>query len=777
MLTLALVAMAALYGGQAQDQITERPDEGRLSVVGRNGVVREICPLKHTSVNADIAGFAARVNVVQTFTNPSSTPIEAVYTFPLPDDAAVDHMRLKVGSRIIDGEIKRREEARRIYEAAKNTGQSAALLDQERPNIFTQSVANVMPGATVQINISYVQVLKYEGGEFEYTFPMVVGPRFTGQAPDPEKIFPPIACPSTRAGSTIDLTVNLDAGARIEGLDSVLHKVIVNHEDPGHATITLQRKGEIPNRDFILHYQTSTNSVQSAFVTSYDAQNGGFFDLILLPPKQPRAEDVAPREMMFVVDQSGSQTGFPIEKSKELTFKLLKTMRPGDTFNVFSFNTSVHSLWQTPQRYTPDHLAEAHGFLDDLKASDGTYLENALRTVMQEPTDPRRLRVILLNTDGFVGDEPEVLKEIKKDRANARIFTFGIGNSVNRYLINAMSAEGKGDSEMVTLASSADAAADRFVQRLRTPVLTDVSVAGQGIDLTDLVPREMPDVFSDRPIVVQGRYENPGHGRIVVSGRVGGEPWSKTLNLAFPAETGEPCVATLWARKKVDDLVDRSYEQPFDPEGPKQIDFQSKIVDVALQFGIMTEFTSFVAVEPRIVNIGGISRTVHVPVDMASGVSYDAFYGSPIVNMPVGMTSTSLSASAGRAVAGAGGPGGFGGGGGIGGGQAFSGANQTVTRSINRSSQSHSSDESLMVVNDQSFERVVDKRLRAKTGKVEIMIFLNKTDVDTIAKLKKLGVTVAETDKDIMVVFGTCEASALKKLAGLTEVVRISPIE
>jgi len=793
MIAVALLVLVSAKStiGQAQDFA----DAGQLDIVGRPGYHGSFCPLTHTSVNGNVAGFGARVDVVQTFTNPSTTPIEAIYTFPLPHDSAVDRMRIKIGNRVIEGTVERREEARRMYDAAKSVGQTAGLLDQERPNIFTQSIANVMPGATVQVNISYVQVLKYEDGQFEFTYPMVVGPRYLGHTPDPEKVFPSITPPGTRTGQTIDLTVHLDAGATIEGVNSVLHKIDLTHEDEQHLTVSLHKRAEIPNRDFILRYQTATDSVQSAFITSYDAQNGGFFNLILLPPKAPKADDIAPRELNFLVDKSGSQNGFPLAKSKELTYKLLNTMRPGDTFNVFWFNVEVAALWSRPRPFNAENLAEAHHFLDGLQAEGGTELLAALKAVMNEPKDPNRLRIILLNSDGFVGNEPSILPEIKKDRDQTRLFTFGIGNSVNRYLIDAMSVEGKGDSEMVTLADSSEAAADRFAQRLRSPVLTDVQTSAEGIELTDMVPREIPDVFSDRPIVIQGRYENPGQGKLVVSGKVGGKPWSKTLSLNFSPDSGEPCVATLWARKKVDDLYDRSYEQQILPSEGQPIDFRSKITDVALQFGLMTEYTSFVAVAPRIVNIGGVSRTVHVPVDMASGVSYTGIFGIPQSGIYRGQfnpvfgqisntqssASSSLSSAAGR-----GGAGGFGGRGGsfgaggpgaMGGGSASSSGEAHILRSITVQGNVRSKTPGAPFDDQRLFENVVDKRLRSAKGKVEVMIFLNKADADTIANLKLLGLTIAETDKKMMIVFGACDASALKKLADLREVDRISPLQ
>src|ERR1044072_3269899 len=301
-----------------------RPVEVAPGSLIPTGEAPVVLPLKSTKVTADVAGFGARVNVVQNFTNSGKEPIEAVYTFPMPADAAVDHMKMTIGNRVIEGIIKRREEARMIYEAAKNQGKAAALLDQERPNIFTQSVANIMPGSDVKIEISYVQLVKYEEGQFEFSFPMVVGPRFLGNAPDPTKIDPPRVAKG-RSGQSISIDVNINAGAPITDMKSVLHQISVNDRGQGQARVSLRKADEIPNKDFILRYRVASNSVQSAFVGKYDPVKGGYFSLILLPPKAPTQQQIAPKEVIFVVDQSGSQGGFPIEKSKELTLKLIET--------------------------------------------------------------------------------------------------------------------------------------------------------------------------------------------------------------------------------------------------------------------------------------------------------------------------------------------------------------------------------------------------------------------------------------------------------------------
>jgi Ca-activated chloride channel family protein len=754
-----ILAALLLYSTAAPQQPRKEACPGQLTIVDKTGSPAALCPLKGTAATADIAGFGARVTVVQTFVNPSDQPIEAVYTFPLPHDAAVDRMRFKIGSRIIEGVIKRKEEARRIYEAAKNSGQAAALLDQERPNIFTQSVANIMPKAEIQVEISYIQLLKYEGGQFEFTYPMVVGPRFLGNASDPDKIAPPITPEGTRSGATIELTVNLHAGARIESLGSVLHAVSINREGEDAAVIKLSRKDEIPNRDFILRYRTATDSVKSALLTSFDPQKGGFFSLVLLPPKIPAATQIAPREMIFVMDQSGSQSGFPIDKSKELTLKLIKTMRPNDTFNVFGFNNTTRALFQTPQHVTADTLAKAETFVKAMQAGGGTQLLEGLNAALLPPQDPERLRIVVFNTDGFVGDEPQILDSIQKNRAKTRIFTFGIGNGVNRYLIDAMSREGRGDSEVVTLAESADGAVERFAQRMRSPVLTDINVKFDGVEPTEVYPRYIPDVFSDRPIVVYGRYENPSQGRVTLTGRVGGRPWNQTLDVRLPSDPGSSSIMSLWARSKIDDLTTRAYLQMQNQElAQVHGTVPNQITDTALEFGLMSQYTSFVAVEPRIVNVGGRQHTVRVPVEMADGVRYETTVGESWKGQPQPM----------------------GGVGGAGGGYAASSGTIAASKSAKYRQVGGQMMDTAQSPNlgqgHKDLDAVIEKSLRAAKGQIDVMVWTAKTDAGTLKALALAGLKVAQVDGKLLLVFGSCDASKLRSIAALPNVERIEAL-
>jgi Ca-activated chloride channel homolog len=779
-LTLTSAMLSA--PSEAAAASTTEPNPGQLTIVQQDGRPGQLCPLERTSVSAQISGFGARVTVVQNFVNPTKEPIEAVYTFPLPHDAAVDRMRMQVGSRIIEGQIKRREEARRIYDVAKQAGQTASLLDQERPNIFTQSVANIMPGERVRVEISYVQVLKYENGEFEFNFPMVVGPRYVQTAEDPDKVAPPITPKGTRTGSNIDLTVDIDAGARIVSMGSELHQVNTRKNGNSGARVTLAKKDEIPNRDFILRYKTATDSIQSAFVTHMDPGKRGFFTLILMPPKAPTQQQIAPREIIFVMDQSGSQRGFPIEKSKELTLKLIRTMRPGDTFNVIGFSTMPNLLWPSSRPNNVQNLAEAVAFINGMQANGGTEFRGALIEALKAQDDPGRVRLVVFNTDGLIGNEAQVLDLIKQRRDNARVFTFGIGNSVNRYVIEAMSVEGKGDYEIVTLSGDSDKAVERFFKRTQTPILTDVQVDFEGVQVEQVLPTAIPDVFDEKPIVVYGRYDQAGPAKVTVRGNLGGQPWSQTLDVHFGAREAAPALPTLWARRQVDHLTRSNYLATL---RDRQTLESTAIVDLALEFGIMTQHTSFVAVEQRVVNIGGKQRTVRVPVEMADGVSYggvglDGLYrGSP--GAPAAMSARSGSIG--------GGMGGGGSVGGTGGGVGGAGGAGAVMQSRGRMEAiaADPTDNSIVAMREKQmtpeerkksrFTRKVAKELREAKGRLEVMIWLEKLGDEELKELRKHGIEIALTDKALKVVFGFVDAKDLAELADLEFVQRIEKLD
>src|SRR5437762_658745 len=391
-----LVFFLFSLGVQAQ-----KVTQGELDAVGKDGKPLGACPLKHTSVRAEISGFLSRVNVTQEFENNFDDKIEAVYTFPLPQNAAVDDMTMTVGDRTVRGKILRREEAQAVYEAARTNGQTAGLLDQERPNIFTQSVANILPGEQIKITISYVETLKYEDGSYEFVFPMVVGPRYVpgepvgakgngfapnpNRVPDASRITPAPPPEGLRAGHDISLDIMLDAGVSIDGLASKTHDLDIERADDRRAHLHLKALATIPNKDFILRYDVAGQKMQDALMT-HAGNNGGYFTLILQPPEKVTAADVMPKELVFVLDTSGSMSGFPIEKAKETMKLALDSLYPADTFNLITFAGDTRILFHEPVPATPENLKKAQAFLSASQGSGGTEMMKAIKAAL-DPSD------------------------------------------------------------------------------------------------------------------------------------------------------------------------------------------------------------------------------------------------------------------------------------------------------------------------------------------------------------------------------------------------------
>jgi Ca-activated chloride channel family protein len=454
---------------------------GSLGIVGKDGRVQGACPLKHTEVRAGISGFLARVTVTQIFTNTATQNIEAVYAFPLPPDTAVDDMTIQVGNRTVRGLIKRREDARALYEQARRTGHVAALLDQERPNIFTQSVANILPGEQVTVTIGYVQTLHYEGGSYEFVFPMVVGPRYipgqpigrqagawapdSKRVPDGSRITPWVAANLSRAGHDISLELALDAGVPIQDLRSQTHDIDVDRETASRASVRLRDQATIPNKDFILKYGVAGAQLADAILTTpapgRSKPAGGYFTMILQPPSRLPDSDIEPKELVFVLDTSGSMWGFPLEKAKGVISRALDELRPGDTFNLITFFGDTHIVFPRPVDPTAANIRKAKEVLAHRNGGGGTEMMKAIRAALAPSDSQDHVRVVCFLTDGYVGNDMEIVGEIQK-HPNARVFAFGIGSAVNRFLLDKMAEAGRGAVEYVSLADQADQAADRF---------------------------------------------------------------------------------------------------------------------------------------------------------------------------------------------------------------------------------------------------------------------------------------------------------------------------
>ena len=831
----------------ADSGLVQVAEGGALDALDKDGNTLGPCPLQHTDVKVEISGLFARTIVEQTYANPYPRTIEAVYTFPLSNHAAVDRMMMIVRSgeteKTIEGEVKERSIARAMYEDARESGYVASLLEQERPNIFTQSVANIEPGATVKVRIATIELARRKNGVAEYVFPMVVGPRYipghaasmptlpdgwevregvvlrapagvevavetpfaaarltqlleraipvrapknetidqllqlgegvqfsakygngssergvyfparglgelngrffyaplgkdqgtgfagdTNQVPDASRITPMPVKPSDRAGHDISVTVTIDSGGpAIRDIVSELHAVTRTRGSDSMETVTLDDKKTIPNRDFILHWKTADTAIEPAFFThvvqSSDANSdasvqGGYFALMLEPPARVVPAEIRPRELIFVLDVSGSMNGFPVEKSKALARKAIASMRAGDTFNFITFAGATSVLWPEPRAANEENRKLAEDFVNGAYGAGGTEMMAAInaalvqdgrsgilpaklldmpadgrtvriavahngflrdvagttldagegRTIPVElsiamPANPKKLAIIVdgtwetrngnrffsakyakfedadartrfvfFLTDGYIGNDQAVVAAVGQNARASRVFSFGIGNSVNRFLLEEMARAGRGTCEIVTLADEADGVIERLTRRIESPVLTDIELdISANLGIHDLLPAgdHLPDLYDQEPIVLMGRFDHAASGSITVRGRTGAGAWERTISVVLPeTQTEHDVVKTLWARAKVDALLlpklaaveNQSLDAPT----------KRAVIRLGESYSIATAYTSFVAIEKSRVVVGGKPMLVAVPVELPDGTNWAGFFGEGV---------------------------------------------------------------------------------------------------------------------------------------------------
>jgi len=601
---------------RAQDQA---PTQGSLQAFDKDGKPAGECPLKHTDVKAQVSGFLSRVTVTQEFENNFPNKIEAVYKFPLPDAAAVDDMTMVIGERIIKGKILRREEAQATYNAAKQEGRIASLLNQEQANIFTQQVANILPGQGIRITISYVETLQYEDGAYEWSFPMVVAPRYvpaTDQQTDASPTSPTNAPVETRGGHDISLEIDLDAGVPIVAVNSQSHETEVQQLNEKRAVVRLKDRATIPNKDFLLTYRVAGDNINDAVLT-HRSERGGFFTLILQPPQRVAVENVMPKELVFVLDTSGSMSGFPIDKAKETMDLALSTLNPHDTFNLITFAGDTAVLFSEPVPATPQNLQKAKKFLASQEGNGGTEMMKAIKAALDPSDSQQHVRIACFLTDGQVGNEAEIIAEVQK-HPNARVFAMGFGPAPNRSLLDKMSQYGRGEVNYISEVGNTSAVARVFNDRVRSPLLTDISIEWSDLPVTEIYPKRIPDLFSARPLVVSGRYTKGGKGSIWLKGKMAGQDFVREIPVELPEkETDHDVLASLWARRRIDDLVNDEIANA--ENKPAQDQAREEITQLGLEFKLMTQYTSFVAIDDVVFTGPEEPVRVEVPAQALAG--------------------------------------------------------------------------------------------------------------------------------------------------------------
>ncbi len=592
-------------------------------------------PTVDTHVAMEITGLVARVQVSQRFTNPSDAWVEGVYVFPLPDDSAVDRLRMQIGDRFIEGEIAEREEAREIYEQAVAEGRKAALVEQERPNLFTNSVANIGPGEVVAIQIEYQQTVRYDGGVFSLRFPMVVAPRYipgtpvgsegtgwsfdTDQVPDASRITPPVLRPERGPVNPVELAVDLAPGFPLAWIESPSHAIDWAVDEAGHVSIGFADDVEFARRDLVLEWKPDVGRAPGAGLFEEWLGDEGYLLLMMMPPDQVGAVEALPREVIFILDTSGSMSGPSIRQAREALVSALERLGPRDRFNVVRFSDSASRLYPVARDAAPDTVREAVRYVRSLDANGGTNMLPALELALDGGEVTGRVRQVVFLTDGAVGNEEELFLHIDRNLGDSRMFTVGIGSAPNSYFMRKAARVGHGT---FTHIGSVDEVGERMGElfgKLESPVLTDIQVTLPDGCNAEIWPDVVPDLYQGEPVVVVARVdESVGDARI--AGSFHGEPWSESLSLSSGAEG--PGVGALWARSKIESLMDQLHE------GATEQDVRDQVLEVALAHQLVSQYTSLVAVDVAVSrpDVEGVA-TAAVPVNLPEGWNFDKVFG------------------------------------------------------------------------------------------------------------------------------------------------------
>ncbi len=586
--------------------------------------------LESTSAIVDIAGVIADVTVTQLYKNDGKKPIEAIYIFPASTRAAVYAMKMSIGERIIEAKIEKRELARKQYERAKEAGKSASLLEQQRPNVFQMNVANILPGDVIKVEMKYTELLVSTGGVYEFDYPTVVGPRYSNQpaadAPTSEKwIQNPYLHEGEAAPYRFDIKVNLSAGLPIQKVNCVTHKTDISYDGKSVARVLLdpsEKSGG--NRDFILKYRLAGGQIDSGLLL-YEGKDENFFLLMLQPPKRVTVKDIPPREYIFIVDVSGSMHGFPLQIAKELLSDLIGNLRSSDTFNVLLFAGGSTLMSEKSLPATAKNIKHAINIIDRQRGGGGTELLPALKRALALPRAEKNIsRTVVIVTDGYVSVEKAAFDLIRENLGEANMFTFGIGSSVNRFLLEGMARVGMGEPFVLTHSDQARARANEFRKLITSPVLTGIEIDYGRFDVYDIEPLSIPDVMAERPVIVFGKWRGQPIGEITLAGVTGNRTYQQKVNVDEEKPLSEnSALRYLWARSRVAVLNDYNNLSPDD----KRV---AEVTRLGLTYNLLTAYTSFVAIDSEVRLKEGKATTVKQPLPLPQGVSDYAVGGATL---------------------------------------------------------------------------------------------------------------------------------------------------
>lgn len=655
-LMLALLLLVPSGTAYAEEEGGERDKTlaPYFYVEGADGTTDSF-PLKETDVAVTINGVIADTYVTQTYANEGDTPINASYVFPASTKVSVHGMKMTIGDKVVTAKIKEKEEAKVEFEEAKSEGKSASLLEQQRPNVFNMNVANIMPGDTVHIELHYTELIVSAEGIYQFVFPTVAGPRYvspsddTGGASD-DWVAAPYLKEGAAPADTYNITVNISTGVPITSLTCGTHKVKVDKSNESTARVTLDNPADYAgNRDYILEYKLTGQELSSGLMLSKD-ETENFFMLMVQPPERFKSEDIPSREYIFVLDVSGSMYGFPLDTAKELIRSLVGNLRETDTFNIILFSGAFDQMSATSLPATEKNVRGAIQYVENENGGGGTELAPALERAIAIPAAGSTARSIVVVTDGYIYGEKEIFEIISDNLGTTSFFSFGIGSSVNRYLIEGIAKAGQGESFVVTDPNEAADTAERFRSYIQSPLLTDVKVTYDGFQTYDIEPINIPTLYAEKPIVLFGKWRGEAAGTIRITGKTGTQDYVQEIPVSGvePLEAGS-ALRYLWARTKVERLTDYGNNT-----GSEEI-IKKQVTELGLNYTMMTPYTSFIAVIETVRNPDKDSTDVNQPLPLPLGVSNLAIGGYTsgsepgMIILAVGMALLTAAGVSGRA--------------------------------------------------------------------------------------------------------------------------------
>lgn len=583
-----------------------------------------LSPLLDTKVDIQVAGLVARTTVSQTFSNPSNEWVNGIYVFPLPENAAVDQLRMQLGERTIVGEIHPKREAKRIYEQAKAEGKKASLLEQKRTNMFTNNVANIGPGESVEVTIEYQQLIDYQSGQFSLRFPMTVAPRYIPETYQSEPVEDSGWAESGQTSQNVEnsggrqlpadnkvaLKVELAPGFAVNQITSEFHPIKQTQSSVTQYQIELG--GEtVANRDFVLNWSAAASASPQAahFSQSFGEDQYGL--IMLMPPQIEKQQfEPIPREVIFILDTSGSMSGDSLHQAKTALFMAIMGLKNADSFNLIEFNSNARALWSFSRAASDTNKQSAREFVQGLEANGGTNMRPALEIALNKTLDIdlQRVRQVIFITDGSVGNDQELVNYITNNISDSRLFTVGIGAAPNSYFMREAAAMGKGSFTYIGSVTSVKEKMEALFSKLENPTLTAL-FADFSADV-EVYPKQLPDLYLGEPILISYKTNMP-LSDLYVSGMTQDNPWSKVM--ALDTRANQIGLNVLWARRKITQLTrDRMVSSDKD-------ELKAQIENVAMQHHLVSAYTSLVAVDvtPTALDISH-DREVkpHLPLSM-----------------------------------------------------------------------------------------------------------------------------------------------------------------